>query len=183
MKIRALILLTIVALVTACNSNTDTSNSQKRIITTTNIIANSLKEIVGDEVEIITMMNSETDPHSYTPTPKDYQLLENATIIVSNGLHLEGKLHESIVQVSHNNKINHIMLSDGLDKANILYEDGVADPHIWFDVQQWSTCVTYTVHKLIELHPENKIIWETKLKKFTEKLTALAAKTKATYQT
>ena len=178
MKIKHLILSIIVVTITACKTTTETTDSKKTIITTTNIIANSLKEIVGEELEIKTMMNSEQDPHAYTPTHNDYQLLETATIIVSNGLHLEGKLHETIEDASHKNKNTHIMVSDGLDQSNILFEDGVADPHIWFDINQWSTCINYAVNKLIEMHPEHEKVWKAKLEVFTKKLADLDAKTK-----
>lgn len=181
MKLRHLILATIVTLFAACNSSKDSAEDKsipKTVVTTTNIIANSLKEIVGTDLEVITMMNSETDPHAYTPSPKDYQLLNDSKVIVSNGLHLEGKLHEVINQSSEQNKSNHIMLSDALDKSQLLFEDGVADPHIWFDINQWATCITYTVHELSKIYPEHEEKWNTNLKTFVEKLNKLDTKTK-----
>jgi manganese/zinc/iron transport system substrate-binding protein len=149
------------------------STKNETIVVTTNIIGNSLKEIIAEDVPIICLMNSETDPHSYQASPKDYELISQSKVLVSNGLHLEGKLHETLVQSAKANNTPHLLVSDTLSKAEIVVEEkGVADPHIWFDVQQWKKCINYTIYQLIKIYPQHKATWLARLEIYNKKLDA-----------
>ncbi len=148
-------------------------SNKNNIVATTNIIASSLKEIIGNDVPMVVLMNSETDPHAYQASPNDYKELANAKVIVSNGLHLEGKLHETILETTKSNGSKHLQFSDALSENEIIFEEQtVPDPHIWFDVAQWKKCLTYTVNQLVLLYPEHKIKWLGNLKKYNSKLDA-----------
>lgn len=148
----------------SCQQVTDQKTNSGQVLATTNIIASSLKQVIGEELEVIALMNAETDPHSYEASPSDFQAVNSADVIVSNGLHLEGKFHETLVKAAKTNGTNLIMMSDGLNSSQIIFEDQtVADPHIWFNVMNWYGCLEYTVHKLAERYPEHKAKWETKL--------------------
>ena len=115
-------------------------------------------------------MNSETDPHSYDPTPNDFKALNNADVIISNGLHLEGRMHEDIIRTTKLNNNTLIMMSDGLPSSAFLLEDNIPDPHIWFNVKNWKKCINYSVNKLIISLPEFKDKWSAKLAEENKKL-------------
>lgn len=165
----------LLAILSSCTKKAEV----KGIVVSTNIIANSLKEIIGDDEPIIVLMNSETDPHSYQASPKDFEALMNAKVIVFNGLHLEGKFQNVIKQITSKNRdIIHIEVADGLDAKEVIVENDLTpDPHIWFDVKQWSKCLNYSVNELIKIYPEHKNKWLERLQIYEEKLAKTHKKT------
>ena len=154
----------VVSLVLVFFSCEESTKKENRIVTTTNIIASSLNDIVKSDVEIVNLMDSETDPHSYNPSTNDYKLISSSKIVISNGLHLEGKLHESLETAHSNKQISWLQMSNGLTKENIIYEEmDVADPHIWFDVMNWYNCLEYVTKEIVKEFPEHEKTWLTRL--------------------
>ena len=60
------------------------------IVATTGIIADAVKNLVGDKAEVVALMGPGVDPHLYKATQGDVDNLTSADLIVYNGLHLEG---------------------------------------------------------------------------------------------
>lgn len=164
MKNRSFIIITLlVATLALLSCEPSNNNKSETIVVTTNIIGNSIKEIVKNDVPIITLMNSEIDPHSYDASPNDYKQISNAKVVISNGLHLEGKIHEALLNTRKSGG-NLILMSDGLEKASIITEEeGVNDPHIWFDVLNWYDCVSHATEELIKIYPEHEQSWNSRL--------------------
>ena len=65
-----------------------------KIVTTTGMIADAVKNIGGDKVEVRALMGPGVDPHLYKASEGDVSRMTNADIIFYNGLHLEGKMTE-----------------------------------------------------------------------------------------
>ncbi|UKN02891.1 zinc ABC transporter substrate-binding protein [Paracrocinitomix mangrovi] len=110
------------------------------IVATTGIIEDCLSNIVGDSAEVSSIMGPGTDPHVYKVTPGDVELLDQADVIVANGLHLEGKMAETLEKYGREKPV--LFVSDGIDKADLIKSadsDDAYDPHIWFDTKLWMT--------------------------------------------
>ena len=60
-----------------------------RVIATTNIVADAVRQVGGDRIELTALLPPGTDPHSYQATPDDLRRLNGAHVIFVNGLHLE----------------------------------------------------------------------------------------------
>ena len=71
-----------------------TNDGKILIVTTTGMIADAVKNIVGEEAEVVALMGPGVDPHLYKATSGDLSRLTKANIIFYNGLHLEGKMGE-----------------------------------------------------------------------------------------
>ena len=125
------------------------------IVTTTNIIADVVKNIVKDDAKVISLMGVGVDPHTYQMTQKDLEHLKCGDIIFYNGLKLEGKMDEVFKVLSKTKKV--YACSDALrDDQLITDQDGgiaVEDPHIWFDVQLWQQVATFIGDKLQQASP------------------------------
>jgi zinc/manganese transport system substrate-binding protein/manganese/iron transport system substrate-binding protein len=102
-----------------------------------------VRNVGGDRAEVVTLVGSNVDPHTYEPTPADIQRLVEARIIFSNGLGLETWL-DRLVRTSGTTAIV-VPLATGIP-TRMVTEDGrtLADPHIWFDVQNVIT-MTMTI--------------------------------------
>src|SRR4051812_13380620 len=73
-----------------CQSQNEPSTGKIKIVTTTGMIYDAVKNIVGDSAEVSVLMGPGVDPHLYKASFGDLRKLRNADIIVYNGLHLEG---------------------------------------------------------------------------------------------
>ncbi|WLR52751.1 zinc ABC transporter substrate-binding protein [Bacillus tianshenii] len=143
---------------TACSQTevqTEANGSGKISVTTTIAqIADIVKNVGGEHVEIESLMGPGTDPHLYQATQKDIQKLNEADVIFYNGLHLEGKMNEIFEKMSAQ-KPTHAV-ADGVPEEKLIKEGKDAyDPHIWFDVQLWTYAVDEVVKGLSEMDKEH----------------------------
>ncbi len=131
----------------ACSKSKETKITKLRIVTTTGMLADGVKQLLGTTVEITSLMGTGVDPHLYKATSKDLELLQEADIIIYNGLHLEGKMSEIFEKLKRNKKV--IAITDGLDKKELrMLGENTYDPHIWFDVALWKKGWTYVAQEL-----------------------------------
>lgn len=59
------------------------------------MIADLVRNVGGDRVEVTALMGPGVDPHLYKPSASDVDLLNDADIIFYGGLHLEGRMVET----------------------------------------------------------------------------------------
>ncbi|MBI3136772.1 MAG: zinc ABC transporter substrate-binding protein [Bacteroidetes bacterium] len=119
------------------------------IVATTGIIEDGLLHIVGDSAEVSSIMGPGTDPHIYKPTPGDIELLDDADVIVCNGLHLEGKMAEMLDKYAKEKPV--LKVSDGIAEKDLIKSVDLGDsydPHIWFDTQIWMQGLKYIATEL-----------------------------------
>lgn len=132
------------------------SSKHFSIVCTTSIIEDTIRQLVGDDAQIISLMGPDIDPHLYRAREHDIQTLSSANLIIYNGLHLEGKLAE--VLESMNRYVPTIGLANKLDHGRFIaspeYET-MHDPHIWFDVSIWIDIVKVLRDALMEHDPEH----------------------------
>ncbi|GIN60831.1 manganese-binding lipoprotein MntA [Robertmurraya siralis] len=159
-KIMRLLLFFSLVLLGACsNESTGVEKSDGKIMVTTTIgqIADGVKNIGGDKVEVISLMGPGTDPHLYKATQGDIEKLEKADIIFYNGLHLEGKVLDVLKKI--NDKKPTYAIGEVISEGSLLEdtEDSSAvDPHIWFDISLWQQALEKVRDGLIEIDPDNE---------------------------
>jgi len=151
---RYFILLWSVIFSMACqNKNqSDASDGKPLVVCTTGMVGDLVKNIAGGSLEVKSLMGPGVDPHLYKATQGDLTLLRKADFVVYNGLHLEGKMTEILENFSKVKSI--VALSDFIDKDRIIYhgsEANIPDPHIWFDVDLWSSAIPGLTSALCEL--------------------------------
>lgn len=162
-KIMGIFLILTMFFVTACsNEAVNEQNSGKLIVTTTiSQIADTVKNIGGENVEVQSLMGPGTDPHLYKATQGDIKKLQKADIIFYNGLHLEGKMLEILEKM--NKEKPTIAVADSISKEKLLADPSgnkAIDPHIWFDIDLWKEAVEQVKNGLIDVDPENKSLYE-----------------------
>lgn len=149
--------LVILLAFSSCSDTSNQTNGKLKIVVTTNIIADCVKEIVGSSAEVYSIMGAGVDPHSYKASQGDVELLLKADLIVYNGLHLEGKMSDVLKNISTRRKT--ICLSDGLKAdaiRSINLQADVHDPHFWFDIMKWKAGLQYFVHESSRYFPAIK---------------------------
>ncbi len=169
------IIFSLLILVFSCSvDRKNESNTPLTIVTTTGMIADATKNIVGDSAEVIALMGPGVDPHLYKATQGDLEKLTNADIIVYNGLHLEGKMGEVLKKLSRVKSV--IAVADGVDPSLLKTApefNNSYDPHIWFDVKLWQIAVQHLSSELGKNHPDASVYFDSNFKSYKSRLDTL----------
>ena len=111
------------------------------VVTTTTHLTDLVQDIGGDRVEVTGLMGPGVDPHGYTPSPSDIQLLADADLIGHNGLHLEAMFTDVFAGMesagSNIFALEEIVSEEDLLDFEFEGKDLEQDPHIWFDINIW----------------------------------------------
>lgn len=145
----------------------ESKDSRTQILVTTGMIGDVIKNITGDNYSVQTLMNPGVDPHLYKASLNDLKKIIGADLVFYNGLHLEGKLAKVLEKQKSTKPI--IGLGDYLADP-ILLEEGVFDPHIWFDVQNWIDISDIALDTLSQLFPEDRTLFRENHSKYTSEL-------------
>tara|TARA_Y100001970_G_C14038530_1_gene752418 strand:- start:208 stop:1056 length:849 start_codon:yes stop_codon:yes gene_type:complete len=117
------------------------------------MLTDALEEIAGDQWNIVGLMGEGVDPHLYRPTSSDVKLLNRARFIFANGLHLEGRLLDSLKKLSKNQK-NVLFVGEHLPSEKLLFaEKDIVDPHIWMDASLWHHVYEEIAFVLCDIDP------------------------------
>ena len=145
-----------------------------RVLATTGMIYDSVREIAHDSVEATALMGPGIDPHVYKASEGDIRKLQSADLILYNGLFLEGKMGEILQRLS---KSKHVIavaesIPKSLLRAHPTYVNAY-DPHVWFDVQKWRSVVKTVSAALSRLDPRNARLYKRNAQRYDEELVSL----------
>lgn len=144
------------------------------IVTTTNIVGDTVKNVVGDAAEVISLMAPGVDPHLYQATQGDLRRLSQADVIFYNGLSLEGRIGNVLMQMARRTPT--YALTEYANPDDLIEDDGfggVYDPHLWFDVSLWVQAVERVRDAMIEVDPARADYYTANAARFIEKLREL----------
>jgi manganese/zinc/iron transport system substrate-binding protein len=177
------LLLCFSVLFAACSADKAEDKNQKlKIVTTTGMIGDAVKNIVKDSAEVITLMGPGVDPHLYKATQGDLQRLNDADIIFYNGLHLEGKMGEVLEKISRMKAV--IAVAESLDSSRLKTDPAYQayDPHVWFDVSMWADVTEYIGQQMQELDTANAAYYQKNTQQYVQDLEALHLEVKERIQ-
>jgi manganese/zinc/iron transport system substrate-binding protein len=138
-----------------CRNNPE-SSGKLRVVVSTSMLTDLVKNIGGDLIEIDGLMGAGVDPHLYKASEGDVTKLFTADVIFYNGLHLEGKLVEVFEKMKANKTT--IALGESLAKETLIGSDYFAsnyDPHVWFNIQYFKQFSDKVTRVLSEKDPKN----------------------------
>lgn len=131
------------------------SSEKIKVLATTPIIEDLVRQIGGAHIEAISLMEGDIDPHSYEIVKGDSEKISQAGIIFANGLSLE---HSASINHKLKTHPNVVFLGDEIAKkckGELIYVDGQVDPHVWMDLMLWKVCIDPIVEKLQKLDPDH----------------------------
>ncbi|MFP4203765.1 MAG: metal ABC transporter solute-binding protein, Zn/Mn family [Opitutales bacterium] len=149
------------------------------VVATVGMITDVARNIAGEHAEVSGIIGEGTDPHLYTPRRSDVIALKQADVVFYNGLLLEGKMTDVLVQVARTGKPVAAVTEAILGDEEYLMEDPEdeehTDPHVWMDVQGWMRAVPVIVDTLSDFDPEHAEEYEANAEAYLEKLKELDA--------
>ena len=147
------------SLLVSCGSDTDSGSSGASgpsVVVPHELLGAVVRDLVGGSAVVTVLMPNGADPHDWEPSAKDIETLNEAALVVANGLDLEAGLvetleaaeadgvpvfhatdHIEVLEAGHHEGEDHGH-SDG-DEADASDEDadghdhGDGDPHFWTD--------------------------------------------------
>jgi manganese/zinc/iron transport system substrate-binding protein len=151
------------------------------VLVTTSIIGDAAERIAGGAVRVEVLMGPGTDPHRYQPTAGDLGRLSSARLVLFNGLHLEGKMTEHLEHAPGGRAVAVTRDLPGEKLLSAAVDGGEHDPHVWFDVALWKTCVGTIRDAMVEKFPDHADTFRANAAKYLLELDALdrEVKTKA----
>ncbi|MED3795817.1 MULTISPECIES: metal ABC transporter solute-binding protein, Zn/Mn family [Lysinibacillus] len=164
------VVLSLSFLLFGCSAETE-GEKEGIVVATTGQIADAIKEISGDHLQVSALMGPGVDPHLYKATQSDLSKLDKAEVIFYNGLHLEGQMLDIFEQMAKDKTV--LAVGETLDEKQLLASDTDAmlhDPHIWFDVELWKGVVKAISTQLQEEYPEFKADFQTNEAAYLKKL-------------
>jgi manganese/zinc/iron transport system substrate-binding protein len=149
-----------------------------RVLCTTGMVADLVRNVGGDKVEITQLMGEGVDPHRYKPSPGDVAQLNAADAIFYSGRNLEGKMTDLFVRMAKRKPT--CAVTDGIDEGQVLEDaEGHYDPHLWFDVSLWAEGVGVVSKALSEFDPKNAEYYRKNAEAYRPKLDKLHEEVKA----
>lgn len=176
-------LLAVVAiLLSGCNSQPKaTPGSGKnvlKVVATTGMVADMVRAVGGEHVQVTTLMGAGVDPHLYKATPKDIRLVTEADLVVVNGLHLEGKLIDSLRPLEKEGRL--FELGKSLENTEFqMSHNNAPDPHIWMDSTLWGTLAPGLASFMGEKRPAQADIFLKNANAYAKDLVTLTQELKA----
>src|SRR5689334_22097844 len=120
---------------------TFSGTSPMKVVCTTGPVADMVRNVGGEHVNVTALMGPGVDPHLYKAVPSDIEQLDAADAIFYNGLHLEGRMADLFEQLAARKPtfaVTHTLV-EAKDKRLRTPPEfaGHYDPHVWHDPKMW----------------------------------------------
>lgn len=153
-------------------TNGDRQGDRPLVLTTFTVIADMVREVGGEHVEVASITKVGAEIHGYEPTPSDLRSAASADLILDNGLGLERWFTDFVAQLD----VPHVVLSDGVDPISIRNGDAVGspNPHAWMSPIAGQRYVENITTALSALLPEHAAEFEQNGERYRAELQAVA---------
>jgi ABC-type Zn uptake system ZnuABC Zn-binding protein ZnuA len=132
-----------------------------KVVTTVAPHADLIREIAGDRVDLVQLVPDGVDSHTFEPRPSDARYLQDADLIVLNGLHLETPT-QRLADANKRADSQYLLLGDSTITPNDWIFDfsfpasqGDPNPHLWLNVAYARTYAQLITTQLGQMDPAN----------------------------
>ncbi|GAA4772475.1 zinc ABC transporter substrate-binding protein AztC [Microbacterium gilvum] len=151
MKRMAMVATAVLLALTGCATDAAVDGTP-HVVVTTNILGDVVHEVAGDAAEVTTLMKPNADPHSFEISAQEAALLQEADLVVSNGLGLEEGLQQHLDRAASAGA-DMLVAGDEIDALAYSEETagGAPDPHFWTDPARMVDVVDALEAALVEI--------------------------------
>jgi len=93
------------------NADSNPTDGSRNIVVTYSVLGSVVEQLVGDLATVSVIIPDGQDPHEFEPSAKDIESLNNADLVVANGLDFEEGLEQTIDQAIDSG-VNVFMVGD-----------------------------------------------------------------------
>ncbi len=132
------------------------ADGQLKVLSTIAMIEDLVKQIGGEHVASVALIEGELDPHTYQLVKGDDALFCEADLIFYSGLGLEHgpSLHQYLQQSD-----KAFSVAEEIARQNpegVIWIHGQPDPHIWMDIELWASSIPFLTEKLCQKDPNHR---------------------------
>lgn len=154
-----------------CSSSTQPRGAGVTVVATTPQVADFVRIVAGDGVEVHQVVETGVDPHEFEPSPRDQEAIRRSRVIFENGLDLEGWVAGAVKAAG--SKAPVVDTSRGAATRRASPEGGEIDPHIWHDPANAKVMVANIADGLTAAMPERRADIERRATSYAAELDAL----------
>ena len=142
-----------------------------KVVTTFTVIADMVRNVAGDGVEVVSVTKPGAEIHGYEPTPQDIVGAVGADLILWNGLNLERWFEQFLVNLGD---VPSATLTDGIDPISISggEYDGKPNPHAWMSIANALIYVDNIAKALSAADPDNAATYAANAESYKARLAA-----------
>jgi len=131
-KLLALAVTGVLLVLAGCTGTA--ASDRPLVVVTTNILGDVVSHLVGNDVEVLTLMRPGADPHSFEISAAEAARLRSADLLVANGLGLEEGLQQHL-DAAASEGVRTFVAGDAVTVLPYTSTDagGADDPHFWTD--------------------------------------------------
>lgn len=133
MRIRTVLYWCLVAALAACSPAGPASSGQgglPTVLATETFLADFAQNVAGNRIVVGALISPGLDPHEFQPTPQDAIRIEQAQVLIINGLGYESWLTKTAAEMAQQKAV--IVATDGLkSRSDPSGEHPDGDPHMW----------------------------------------------------
>ncbi|WP_282092154.1 metal ABC transporter solute-binding protein, Zn/Mn family [Epibacterium ulvae] len=147
-----------------------------KVVATTGMIADAVRQVGGDAVEVKALMGPGVDPHAYRQTRTDIVALTRADLVLWHGLYLEAQMENFMQDLSEKRTV--VALADQLPTSILRGHDDYDDkfdPHVWMAPALWKLMIDEVETALSTVLPEKAEIFAANAQAHQSELDALVA--------
>jgi zinc/manganese transport system substrate-binding protein len=158
------------AVATGCgDSDSQASGAELTVVATTTQVADFVRNVGGDRVDVHGILGTNADPHEYEPRPSDVGAIGDAPLVFKSGGDIDAWLDELIENAGGDPRV--VTLIDSVHR--IKGEHGETDPHWWEDPRNTILAVAVIRDALIEADPGGRATYERNAGAYLRRLQAL----------
>jgi zinc transport system substrate-binding protein len=148
--VAALISVLAISALAAAGCGTVAQSGRLKVAASIVPLADFVRQVGGDLVEVQTLVPPGASPHTYEPTAGQLAFLSQAKVFVTNGLQLESWAADVVGKVGNKEAVR-VVAADAIPKDKLLKTsevdvEGPYDPHVWLD----PTLAAYEVKAIAE---------------------------------
>ena len=173
----ATVVLTVFS-VSACTSSTaindapPSANSERlHVATTFTVLADMVKVVGGENVDVASITRPGAEIHGYEPTPSDIRNAATADLVIVNGLGLD----DWFTAFTEASGAPHITATDGVEVIPIANGEyaGYANPHAWMAPRTGMRYIDNIATALSEADPEHSAEYRRNADAYNQRLAEL----------
>jgi zinc/manganese transport system substrate-binding protein len=165
-----LVLVASAAATVGCgNGDSQGSGAELTVVATTTQVADFVRNVGGNRVDVHGILGTNADPHGYEPRPSDVAAIGDAPVVFKSGGDIDTWLDELIDNAGGDHRV--VTLIDSVH--TIQDEHGETDPHWWEDPRNGLRAVAVIRDALIEADPSGRRTYERNAAAYLGKLEAL----------
>ncbi|NOY44924.1 MAG: zinc ABC transporter substrate-binding protein [Deltaproteobacteria bacterium] len=150
-----------------------------RVVTTLPDLADWVREIGGDRVEVRSLLTGLETPHTYEPRVSDVKAVAGSRVLVMVGLGLEEWV-EGLVQNARNSELIRVEAARGVPTIQGGDHDGGGgNPHVWLDPARAETMCRNIARALERADPFAGDYYEVRLQAYRARLRRVADRVRA----